>query len=98
MSIFRIGRAIAHHSLAALVSARYSSVRCLALLAVMDDVKIVERGSPYTFDYRIFYTNGGHFISPWHDIPMFADEAKKTFHMVCEIPRWTNAKMEVVKN
>lgn len=30
-----------------------------------------------------------------HDIPLYADDEKKTFHMVVEIPRWTNAKMEI---
>lgn len=30
-----------------------------------------------------------------HDIPLYADEANKVFNMVVEVPRWTNAKMEV---
>lgn len=30
-----------------------------------------------------------------HDIPLYADESNKVFHMVVEIPRWTNAKMEI---
>lgn len=34
-------------------------------------------------------------ISPFHDIPLYADEANKIFNMVVEIPRWTNAKMEI---
>lgn len=34
-------------------------------------------------------------ISPMHDIPLYADEANKVFNMVVEVPRWTNAKMEV---
>ena len=34
-------------------------------------------------------------ISPFHDIPLYADEEKKIFNMVVEVPRWTNAKMEV---
>ncbi|KAK5975314.1 Inorganic pyrophosphatase, partial [Trichostrongylus colubriformis] len=34
-------------------------------------------------------------ISPWHDVPLFADEAKKIYNMIVEIPRWTNAKMEM---
>lgn len=34
-------------------------------------------------------------ISPMHDIPLYADESKQLFNMVVEIPRWTNAKMEV---
>jgi hypothetical protein len=34
-------------------------------------------------------------ISPLHDIPIYADANKKIYNMVVEIPRWTNAKMEV---
>jgi nucleosome-remodeling factor subunit len=37
----------------------------------------------------------GKAISPFHDIPLFADEDARLFHMVVEIPRWTNAKMEI---
>lgn len=34
-------------------------------------------------------------VSPFHDIPLLADDTGKVFNMVVEIPRWTNAKMEV---
>lgn len=34
-------------------------------------------------------------ISPFHDIPLLSDPTNKIFNMVVEIPRWTNAKMEV---
>jgi len=37
----------------------------------------------------------GSFLSPFHDIPLYADAEKTTFNMVVEVPRWTNAKMEV---
>lgn len=46
----------------------------------------------------ITYASGdssGKPVSPFHDIPLFADEASRTFNMVVEIPRWTNAKMEI---
>uniref|UniRef100_A0A1I7XDK7 inorganic diphosphatase n=1 Tax=Heterorhabditis bacteriophora TaxID=37862 RepID=A0A1I7XDK7_HETBA len=54
----------------------------------------IERGSLYGNDYRIFFKGPNGFISPWHDIPLYADEANKVFNMVVEIPRWSNAKME----
>jgi nucleosome-remodeling factor subunit len=57
--------------------------------------QIVERGSLYSLDYRIFIKGPNGFVSPWHDIPLFADESKKIYNMVVEIPRWTNAKMEM---
>ena len=34
-------------------------------------------------------------ISPFHDIPLFANKEFKTFNIIVEVPRWTNAKMEV---
>ncbi|XP_035739817.1 inorganic pyrophosphatase-like isoform X2 [Vespa mandarinia] len=56
---------------------------------------IVERGSLNTTDYRIYFKNEDGPISPFHDIPLYADETNKIFNMVVEIPRWTNAKMEI---
>uniref|UniRef100_A0A8C5JU54 inorganic diphosphatase n=1 Tax=Jaculus jaculus TaxID=51337 RepID=A0A8C5JU54_JACJA len=35
----------------------------------------------------------GQYISPFHDIPIYAD--KDVLHMVVEVPRWSNAKMEI---
>lgn len=55
----------------------------------------VERGSPNTTDYRMYFRKGDKYISPFHDIPMFADEANRVYNMVVEVPRWTNAKMEI---
>ncbi|XP_037365497.1 inorganic pyrophosphatase 2, mitochondrial isoform X3 [Talpa occidentalis] len=52
----------------------------------------------------------GHYVSPFHDIPLKADsreengiptkrarsgEYENLFNMVVEVPRWTNAKMEI---
>ena len=34
-------------------------------------------------------------MSPFHDVPLFANSDKNIFNMIVEIPRWTNAKMEV---
>ncbi|KAI3056903.1 hypothetical protein CBS147353_11108 [Aspergillus niger] len=43
---------------------------------------------------RLFFEKNGETISPWHDIPLFADSEKETVNMVVEIPRATNPKME----
>jgi len=57
---------------------------------------VVERGTPNSLDYRVYLKNAeGKAISIFHDIPLYADESKKIFNMVVEIPRWTNAKMEI---
>lgn len=55
----------------------------------------VERGSPNTLGYKLYFRKGDKYISPFHDIPMFADEANRIYNMVVEVPRWTNAKMEI---
>ncbi|XP_003491239.1 inorganic pyrophosphatase [Bombus impatiens] len=55
----------------------------------------IERGAPNSTDYRIYFRNDTGPISPMHDIPLYADEANKIVNMVVEIPRWTNAKMEI---
>lgn len=34
-------------------------------------------------------------ISPFHDIPLLANVESKIYNMIVEIPRWTNAKMEI---
>lgn len=62
----------------------------------MSSFSTVERGAANTLEYRIFYKNAnGDIISPFHDIPCFADEGNKIYNMVVEVPRWTNAKMEI---
>ncbi|XP_025415541.1 inorganic pyrophosphatase isoform X2 [Sipha flava] len=56
---------------------------------------IEERGSPNTLDYKVYIKNENGVVSPFHDIPLLADTSGKVFNMVVEIPRWTNAKMEI---
>ncbi|XP_032681538.1 inorganic pyrophosphatase isoform X2 [Odontomachus brunneus] len=56
----------------------------------------VERGAFNSTDYRVFFKNEmGVPISPMHDIPLYVDKENKILNMVVEIPRWTNAKMEI---
>lgn len=43
----------------------------------------------------LFFEKNGETISPWHDIPLFADSKKETVNIVVEIPQATNPKMEV---
>ena len=52
-------------------------------------------GSQHTFDYRVYLEKDGVPISPWHDIPLYANEQQTVLNMVVEIPRWSNAKQEV---
>ncbi len=52
-------------------------------------------GAPNTLEHRIYLEKDGVPISPFHDIPLYANEQQTILNMVVEIPRWTNAKMEV---
>ncbi|XP_034233082.1 inorganic pyrophosphatase [Thrips palmi] len=55
----------------------------------------IERGQPNSVDYRLYIQDEQGPISPLHDIPIYSDAANKVFNMVVEVPRWTNAKMEI---
>jgi hypothetical protein len=51
-------------------------------------------GAPNTLEHRIFIEKDGVPISPFHDIPLYANEQQTILNMVVEIPRWTNGKLE----
>ena len=52
-------------------------------------------GAPNTLEHRIYIEKDGVPISPFHDIPLYANEQQTILNMVVEIPRWTNGKLEV---
>ena len=45
----------------------------------------------------MFIEQNGAVVSPFHDIPLFADQNNGILNMIVEVPRWTNAKMEISK-
>ncbi|UZJ55339.1 hypothetical protein CBS101457_004659 [Exobasidium rhododendri] len=64
----------------------------------MSEFKTRHVGAPNTLEWRAWLENqAGKPVSAWHDIPLFADESKTILNMVVEIPRWTNAKLEISK-
>jgi len=54
-------------------------------------------GAPNTLDHRVYIEQDGNVVSPFHDIPLFADRDNGILNMIVEVPRWTNAKMETSK-
>ncbi|PFH49817.1 hypothetical protein AMATHDRAFT_146758 [Amanita thiersii Skay4041] len=54
-------------------------------------------GAPNTLDHRVYIEQNGAVLSPFHDIPLFADQSNGILNMIVEVPRWTNAKMEISK-
>jgi len=58
-------------------------------------------GAANTLEHRVYLeapAGTGTVLSPWHDIPLFADHNNGILNMVVEVPRWTNAKMEISKD
>ncbi|OKL57617.1 Inorganic pyrophosphatase [Talaromyces atroroseus] len=54
-------------------------------------------GAVNTLEHRVYIEKDGVPISPFHDIPLYANEQQTVLNMVVEIPRWTNAKQEISK-
>lgn len=52
-------------------------------------------GAANTLEHRVYIEKDGVPISPFHDIPLYANEQQTILNMIVEIPRWTNAKQEV---
>jgi inorganic pyrophosphatase len=56
-------------------------------------------GAPNTLDYRVYFEDSSKkVISPFHDIPLYANAEKTLLNMVVEIPRWSNSKLEISKS
>ena len=61
-----------------------------------------EIGIKNTESHRIFFkqsiagSSDSKYVSPFHDIPLYTKE-RGVYRMIVEIPRWTNAKMEICK-
>lgn len=53
------------------------------------------KGNENTLEYRLFYKDGAKSVSPWHDIPVYPSDDKQIVNFVNEIPRGTQAKMEI---
>jgi len=54
----------------------------------------LQKGSRNSKEGKLFFKDAsGNFVSPFHDIPMLASEG--VYNMVVEVPRWSNAKMEI---
>ncbi|KAJ3096941.1 Inorganic pyrophosphatase [Phlyctochytrium planicorne] len=67
-------------------------------IATMASYKTRLIGAPYSHEHRVYIENAdGKVVSPFHDIPLYANKEKTILNMVVEIPRWTNAKLEISK-
>ncbi|ORX59819.1 inorganic pyrophosphatase [Hesseltinella vesiculosa] len=59
-------------------------------------VKAIDIGTRHTPSHRTFFEQDGKAISPFHDIPLYVDQQDPAVvNMVVEVPRWSNAKIEI---
>jgi len=66
----------------------------------MSKYTIEERGQLNTLSYKCYLKNAetDTIVSPFHDIPLYHNAETKILNVVIEIPRWSNAKMEISKD
>ncbi|KAJ3008982.1 Inorganic pyrophosphatase [Thoreauomyces humboldtii] len=65
----------------------------------MTEYKTRAVGAANTLEYRVFVEDkAGKVVSPFHDIPLYANEEKTILNMIVEVPRWSNAKLEISKD
>ncbi|GAA99158.1 uncharacterized protein L969DRAFT_95064 [Mixia osmundae IAM 14324] len=86
----------ARHVTASALSATTASSASSTKMATAEYVPRII-GGPNTLEHRVYLEQNGKLVSPFHDIPLFADDSKTVLNMIVEIPRWTNAKMEISK-
>lgn len=63
----------------------------------MSNYSVRSVGAPNTLEYKAYIEDNGKPISSFHDIPLYANAEKTILNMVVEVPRWTNAKLEISK-
>lgn len=64
--------------------------------AVYNIVRCEEPATKDNADFKYYFQRDGFGpVNPLHDIPLYADKEKKIYNMIVEIPRGTNAKLEL---
>jgi inorganic pyrophosphatase len=69
-----------------------------------EEFETEKAGDPTSDTYRVFFKRSlpssaaSVYISPFHDIPLYSQAGPNVYHMLVEIPRWTNAIYEIALN
>lgn len=59
-------------------------------------IQVTDQKAKDNADFKYYFAKDGHgVINPLHDIPLYADKGASVLNFICEIPRWTNAKLEL---
>ncbi|EWC45542.1 inorganic pyrophosphatase [Drechslerella stenobrocha 248] len=91
------------HARSNLIAQHFASPSSTAAFSSSSAVKMPQFsvrkiGAPNTLEHRVYLEMDGTVVSPFHDIPLYANEQGTVLNMVVEIPRWTNAKLEISKD
>ena len=76
------------------VTRDYSFVNSHLNFSPMQSIKC-EKFNATKLCYLLYLDGPSGIVSPFHDIPLYVNTEKTIMNMVVEVPRWTNAKMEV---
>ncbi|KAJ3472315.1 hypothetical protein NLG97_g11095 [Lecanicillium saksenae] len=74
-----------------------STHRSLSTMASSSPYSVRKIAAPNTLEHRVYIEQDGVPVSPFHDIPLYANQEQTILNMVVEIPRWTNGKLEISK-
>eukprot|EP01120_Amphizonella_sp_Union-15-10_P009194 TRINITY_DN343_c0_g3_i1.p1 TRINITY_DN343_c0_g3~~TRINITY_DN343_c0_g3_i1.p1 ORF type:complete len:278 (-),score=52.71 TRINITY_DN343_c0_g3_i1:100-933(-) len=64
----------------------------------LQEYSTIVMGAAHTASYRVYFKKNGVPCSPLHDVPLWVDKEKGLINMVVEIPKDTNAKLEISKD
>jgi inorganic pyrophosphatase len=68
------------------------------MAATHQELNTKQVGQSETLEYRLFFNKNDVPVSPFHDIPLWVNKQQGTANMLVEIPRGTNAKLEINKD
>jgi len=60
-----------------------------------NEIETIEAGKKGTLEYKMYFEYDGKRLSPWHDIPLYANKEETVVNFICEIPKGTAAKFEI---
>lgn len=92
---------LAHDSLPKTTTSTKTLLRNVIMTATsaVNQYSIRQVGAKNSLEYRAYLLNAaGLVVSPFHDIPLFHDETNGILNMVVEVPRFSNAKLEISKD
>lgn len=72
-----------------------STHRALSTMASSSAYSVRKIAAANTLEHRVYIEKDGVPVSPFHDIPLYANQEQTILNMIVEIPRWTNGKLEV---